>query len=76
MQGKYRYSVDPVILPELKYDEPLTRAVAEMNSFKFTGTSSMQFFCSTELCRKSHDECIGISVWFYCNPNIVKLYVL
>lgn len=57
-----RCSVDPVILAELKYDPTLTKATAETFGFKFSDTSSLQFFCSVEVCQKKSLDCAGMTV--------------
>uniref|UniRef100_A0A915ASY5 ZP domain-containing protein n=1 Tax=Parascaris univalens TaxID=6257 RepID=A0A915ASY5_PARUN len=53
--------VDPIIQPEVVYDDNLKRAVAETWGYKFSDTSVLNYQCVVELCRKDVGECDGLS---------------
>ncbi|VDM45215.1 unnamed protein product [Toxocara canis] len=53
--------IDPIIQPEVTYDDDLKRAVAETWGYKFSDTSVLNYQCVVELCKKDVGECEGLS---------------
>uniref|UniRef100_A0A1I7V653 ZP domain-containing protein n=1 Tax=Loa loa TaxID=7209 RepID=A0A1I7V653_LOALO len=53
-------AIDPIIQPDVQYDEDLRRAVVETWGYKFSDTSVLNYQCVVELCKKSAGECEGL----------------
>jgi hypothetical protein len=54
-------AVDPIIQPDIKYDESLTKAYVETHGYKFSDTSVLNYQCVIELCKKAQGECDGLT---------------
>lgn len=54
-------AVDPIIQPDVKYDESLTKAFTETWGYKFSDTSVLNYQCVVELCKKAQGECDGLT---------------
>ncbi|KAK6112364.1 Zona pellucida-like domain family protein [Brugia pahangi] len=54
-------AIDPIIQPDVQYDEDLKRAVVETWGYKFSDTSVLNYQCVVELCKKSAGECEGLT---------------
>lgn len=55
-------AIDPIILPDVKYEPSLNKASVETWGFKFSDTSVLNFQCVVELCKKALGECNGLTV--------------
>jgi hypothetical protein len=54
-------AVDPIIQPDIKYEQSLTKASVETWSYKFSDTSVLNYQCVLELCKKAQGECDGLT---------------
>jgi hypothetical protein len=54
-------AVDPIIQPDIKYDESLNKAYVEAWGYKFSDTSVLNYQCVVELCKKAQGECDGLT---------------
>jgi len=54
-------AIDPVIQPDVKYEESLLKASVETWAYKFSDTSVLDFQCVVELCKKAQGECNGLT---------------
>jgi hypothetical protein len=69
-------AVDPIIQPDIKYDESLNKAYVEAWGYKFSDTSVLNYQCVVELCKKAQGECDGELPLFNSTiPNPIHLQV-
>jgi len=54
-------AIDPIIMPDVKYEASLQKASVETWGFKFSDTSVLNFQCVVELCKKAQGECNGLT---------------
>ncbi|CEF61003.1 Zona pellucida domain-containing protein [Strongyloides ratti] len=54
-------AIDPIIQPDVVYDEAHNRAVAETFGYKFADTSVLNYQCVVELCKRASGECEGLT---------------
>lgn len=55
-------AIDPVILPDLTYNQELNRAYVEAHAFKFADKVTTYFQCAVSLCMKNDGACVGLTV--------------
>lgn len=53
-------AIDPIIQPDVKYEDSLTKAYVETWGYKFSDTSVLDYMCVVELCKKAQGECQGL----------------
>ncbi|CAJ0947193.1 unnamed protein product, partial [Mesorhabditis belari] len=54
-------AIDPLIQPDLKYEDERNRAFTEVSGYKFSDTKALNYECVIELCKRDSDECEGFS---------------
>uniref|UniRef100_A0A915ECQ2 ZP domain-containing protein n=1 Tax=Ditylenchus dipsaci TaxID=166011 RepID=A0A915ECQ2_9BILA len=54
-------AIDPIIQPDVVYDTEINRASVETFGYKFSDTTVLNYQCTIELCKKSANECQGLS---------------
>uniref|UniRef100_A0AC35TR22 ZP domain-containing protein n=1 Tax=Rhabditophanes sp. KR3021 TaxID=114890 RepID=A0AC35TR22_9BILA len=54
-------AIDPIIQPDVQYDDVKNRAMVETFGYKFSDTSVLNYQCVVELCKKSSGECDGLT---------------
>ncbi|KAL3990197.1 Zona pellucida-like domain family protein [Acanthocheilonema viteae] len=62
-------AIDPIIQPDVQYDEDMRRAVVETWGYKFSDTSVLNYQCVVELCKKNAGECEGLTPPTCINNN-------
>lgn len=53
-------AIDPIIQPDIKYEESLQKAYVETWGYKFSDTSVLNYQCVVELCKIAQGECKGL----------------
>jgi hypothetical protein len=54
-------AIDPIIQPDVKYEDSLLKAYVETWAYKFSDTSVLDYQCVVELCKKAQGECNGLT---------------
>jgi hypothetical protein len=54
-------AIDPIIQPDVKYEDSLLKASVETWAYKFSDTSVLDYQCVVELCKKAQGECNGLT---------------
>jgi len=54
-------AIDPIIQPDVIYDKERNKASVETFGYKFSDTTILNYQCTVELCKKSTNECQGIT---------------
>ncbi|CAI4229315.1 unnamed protein product [Auanema sp. JU1783] len=54
-------AIDPVIQPDIVYDEDKNMAIAETYGYKFSDTNNLNYECVLEICSRTNGECNGLT---------------